>query len=115
MVERRLRRVGTEEKAASFGEVTEEKRDNIEKRHADEMEDFEGLWREEILPRNRRPSNQLLHLQAVEKSLAVVGQFEDAEAVHRGGPVPQDGRGASLSAAARARPSRGTPTEAGEA
>jgi hypothetical protein len=76
-------RTGAEEKLWEFDEDTEKKRDGIEKRHAHGMEDFENLWREEMPPRYRRPSNQLLQLKAVEKSLAVAGQFEQAEAVHR--------------------------------
>lgn len=61
---------------------TKKRLDEVDERHKKQREEFERLWREDMPRRYRKPSQKLLQVKRIEKSLAVSSQFEEAKRVH---------------------------------
>jgi hypothetical protein len=68
---------------AEFDEATEAKRRELAERQQRGMDAFEEKWREEMPRRYRKPSQTLLQLKQMEKSLAVSGQYDRAAKIQR--------------------------------
>ncbi|OHT08275.1 hypothetical protein TRFO_04876 [Tritrichomonas foetus] len=71
------------EKKKKFNEETESKLNELRELHAHEARKFERIWTEEMPHRYRKPSNNLLQLKQIEKSLAIAGNIDEADKVHR--------------------------------
>jgi hypothetical protein len=70
------------EKYDQFDAATAAKRRELSDRQQQSMAHFEGLWLSQMPEKYRRPSQALLEMKQIERSLAIAGQYERARAVH---------------------------------
>ena len=61
---------------------TAEKREELQRKHAHETRVFERIWAREMPQKYRKPSQRLLQLMQIEKSLAISGEIDRADYVH---------------------------------
>jgi hypothetical protein len=65
-----------------YNTETDEKRRALQERHAHQTRVFEKLWKSEMPHKYRKPSQKLLQLKQIEKSLAVTAEVKQAFYVH---------------------------------
>ena len=70
------------EKFQMFDDITEQKEKELNDRHKKQMDEFEETWRNDKPQRYRKPSNKLLQLKHIEKSLVISGQYQQARSIH---------------------------------
>jgi len=70
------------EKLRLFDDETEKKRVSLVDHHSREMGDFEDLWANTMPNKYRKPSQRLLQLKQIEKSLAKSGEYNRAKVIH---------------------------------
>ena len=66
----------------NYQNETLEKRDELRKKQAHETRLFERTWAHEMPHKYRKPSQRLLELKQIEKSLAISGEIERANYIH---------------------------------
>lgn len=70
------------EKFDQYDKTTNEKLKELEDKQAQQLQEFEKLWSTEKPQRYRKPSDDLVKLKALERSLAMSGQFDRARTIH---------------------------------
>lgn len=69
-------------KFIEYENETNEKRDKLQKKQAHETRVFERIWAQEMPQKYRKPSQRLLQLMQIEKSLAISGEIDHADYIH---------------------------------
>jgi hypothetical protein len=70
------------EQFSAFDEKMSKKRYALKLRHQEQMAEFEREWSEAMPRKYRKPSQNLLQLKAMERSLAISGQYNQAKLIH---------------------------------
>ena len=77
-------------KKQEYNEETKKKHEELKEQQAHQLRTFERVWKEEMPHKYRKPSNELLQLRQIEKSLAISGNIDEADDVHRKADILQN-------------------------
>lgn len=72
-----------DEKLQNLDEETQAKREAIQNEQNEELDRFEKRWAEDMPRKYRKPSNRLLQLKQIERSLAISGKYDEAKEIHK--------------------------------